>query len=149
MPTQMGRIALPLTSLSTTMGMLVTGSIIRPRIFISTSMRPPSVYTLADQRIRAGPGHANIDILAQNIVRRRRPDKIQRLMLRCAPDPLGRRLIETFDQALFHRAQISGVAAGLNLALQFLDDGKAADLFVLRDLILPRERRRIRAARVL
>src|SRR5258708_18279724 len=37
-PTQIGKIAWPCTSLSTTMGMFVTGSIIRPRIFISTSI---------------------------------------------------------------------------------------------------------------
>src|SRR5271167_1530506 len=38
MPTQMGRIAVPFTSFRTTIGMLVTGSINRPRIFISTSL---------------------------------------------------------------------------------------------------------------
>src|SRR6266404_4747463 len=36
----MGRTESPETSLRTTMGMLVTGSIIRPRIFISTSIVP-------------------------------------------------------------------------------------------------------------
>src|SRR5205814_1227990 len=41
MPTQMGNTAAPLTSLRMTMGMLVTGSIISPRIFISTSIWPP------------------------------------------------------------------------------------------------------------
>src|ERR1041384_1877496 len=38
MPTQMGRTASDPGSLRMTMGMLVTGSIIRPRIFISTSI---------------------------------------------------------------------------------------------------------------
>src|SRR5580704_744133 len=38
MPTQIGRTAVPCASLSTTMGMFVTGSIISPRIFISTSI---------------------------------------------------------------------------------------------------------------
>src|SRR5580700_11473685 len=41
MPTHTGRTELPCASFSTTMGMLVTGSIIRPRIFISTSIAPP------------------------------------------------------------------------------------------------------------
>src|SRR5208337_2441170 len=39
-PTQMGRIACPCTSFSTTIGICVTGSIIRPRTFISTSIAP-------------------------------------------------------------------------------------------------------------
>src|SRR5487761_720658 len=38
MPTQMGRTADPPLSRSMTIGMLVTGSIISPRIFISTSI---------------------------------------------------------------------------------------------------------------
>src|SRR5262249_40035926 len=37
---QIGSTALPCTSLRTTMGMLVTGSIINPRIFISSSIAP-------------------------------------------------------------------------------------------------------------
>src|SRR5579859_7542528 len=42
MPTQMGSTAVPLASFRITMGMLVTGSIISPRIFISTSIGPSS-----------------------------------------------------------------------------------------------------------
>src|SRR6266404_7310315 len=38
MPTQIGKMVLPCVSLRMTMGMLVTGSIIRPRMRISTSM---------------------------------------------------------------------------------------------------------------
>src|SRR5258708_32102816 len=40
-PTQIGRMELPCTSFRTTIGILVTGSIIRPRIFISSSIAPP------------------------------------------------------------------------------------------------------------
>ena len=44
-PTQMGSTVLPLMSLRITIGMLFTGSIMSPRIFISTSiifLRPPT-----------------------------------------------------------------------------------------------------------
>src|SRR5579875_3063054 len=41
MPTQMGRTESPVTSFKTTIGILVMGSIIRPRIFISISTSPP------------------------------------------------------------------------------------------------------------
>src|ERR1700692_2516099 len=128
MPTQMGRIALPLTSFRTTIGMLVTGSIINPRIFISTSMRCSpfvSVYTLAHQRVRAGAGDAHVYVTAQNIVGRSGAEKIQRLVPGGPADPLACGFIEAFDQALLDRPEIFGVAAGLNFALQLLHDDQA------------------------
>ena len=42
-PTQMGNTVSLFTSFSTTMGMLLTGSIIKPRIFISTSIADPVI----------------------------------------------------------------------------------------------------------
>ena len=45
-PTQIGRMAFPFMSFSITMGMLVTGSIINPRIFISTSIRVPLSFDI-------------------------------------------------------------------------------------------------------
>src|SRR5208282_5535136 len=50
----MGSTAVPPTSLRITMGMLVTGSITRPRIFISTSMRP---LQLSGHRPIGSSGH--------------------------------------------------------------------------------------------
>ncbi len=68
-PTQMGSTVLPLTSLRITMGMLVTGSIMSPRIFISTSMTPSQSslhhsYALTHQRVGAGARDPDRQVLA-------------------------------------------------------------------------------------
>src|SRR5215472_4665221 len=92
----MGKTALPFASLSTTMGMFVTGSIIRPRIFISTSIgashwhKPQPVFesvphpfpprtdensltsdVLTQQTIRSGARHANVHVCAQQVLLQR------------------------------------------------------------------------------
>src|ERR1019366_7104330 len=74
-PTQMGSTVLLPTSFRMTIGMLVTGSIISPRIFISTSIgsvpfldplhhrdRAGIGDALTDQRIGARPGHPYVEI---------------------------------------------------------------------------------------
>src|ERR1700678_465104 len=71
-PTQMGRTMAPLISLRITMGMLDTGSIINPRIFISTSIASSSVQlhhsllsnAFTYQRVGPRPRHAYGQILA-------------------------------------------------------------------------------------
>src|SRR5258708_35556723 len=98
MPTQIGSTVLLLTSFNMTMVMFVAGSIIMPRIFISTSISPPPPkplhHTLAHQRVRAGTRHAHVqippgEVFAVAIF----VHEIQRAILRCAPDPLPRCLI--------------------------------------------------------
>src|ERR1051325_4095111 len=97
-PTQMGRTAPPLTSLSTTIGRFVLGSIISPRIFISTSMFASSlsfsIYRFAHQGIRAGAGHPNIHILPGQVLVPSGTQKVQRLMLRGPADPLAGGFVE-------------------------------------------------------
>src|SRR5581483_9532919 len=78
-----------------------------------------------------------------------RPDKIQRLVLRSAADPLARRLIKSFYKLFLDPADCLSVAADLNGALLLLKDREAALLFVLVDVIFIAERGRIRTARVL
>src|SRR3984957_11010629 len=90
MPTQIGSTAVPCASLSTTMGMFVTGSIISPRIFISTSMGTSpdarmkdqtcfasatkespldnSDFVLADQTVRTGARNSHCHILSQKVL---------------------------------------------------------------------------------
>src|ERR1700683_1169327 len=116
----MGKIAVPLTSFSTTIGLLVTGSIIRPRIFISTSiwrLLPTLVYTLSGQRIGPGPSHAHIHVEAAQVFARGGWGEIGRLVLRSAADPLARGLVEPLHQALFHAPDIGGVLLNLNPTL--------------------------------
>src|ERR1700733_12023815 len=83
MPTQMGSTCALATSFRMTIGMFVTGSIISPRIFISTSMASlqhsavpvaggaarltlcvPSADGFSDQRIGASARDADVGVLA-------------------------------------------------------------------------------------
>src|SRR5690348_4156655 len=105
MPTQMGRIAVPLTSFKTTMGVLFIGSIISPRIFISTSITmllPPatSVYTFSGQRVGSGSRDPHFDVAAQQVVTGSRTQEVQSLVLGGAADPLAGRAVESLHQAL-------------------------------------------------
>src|SRR5207247_4491031 len=87
-PTQIGRIALPCTSLRTTMGMFVTGSIIRPRIFISTSIGPSRKLAdvLAEQTVGTCVRHSNLNVLSQKLSLRR--NEIQDAIAGCVTRPL-------------------------------------------------------------
>src|SRR5712691_10086645 len=157
MPTQMGRMAVPWQSFRTTIGMLVTGSIISPRIFISTSIPPSfrliSVYTFAGQRIRARAGHANLDITPQQVPTRSATrsgvQEIERLVLRRPSDPLTGGRVESFDQASLHRTNVVRVAPHLDGALPFLENGQPQALLFLWNLVPEAQRRRIRPPRVL
>src|ERR1039457_344251 len=152
MPTQIGRIELPPTSFKTTIGIFVTGSIMSPRIFISTSMVPPLVlllyYRFTGERIRARARHADREILAGEILAaiRVRIDgvrEIERTIPRGPPDPLARGLVVAFHHRFFHRSHQPAVAPDLDGALQLLQDGEAAALFFLGNMIVERQRRRV------
>src|SRR5580658_9425351 len=99
----MGSTVLLPTSFRMTIAILVTGSIMSPRIFISTSMRSlpfliPLHHTgglriehaLAHQRVRSGARDPHVEIAAHQcgarIVRMR---EIERPVLRSASDPLA------------------------------------------------------------
>src|ERR1700683_4259674 len=73
MPTQMGSTPLPWASLRPTTGMLVTGSIMRPRILTSSSMVPPgdSEQVLAGQTAGTRARDLDLQILSQKIFARR------------------------------------------------------------------------------
>src|SRR5579863_435597 len=119
MPTQIGSTVLLLMSFKMTMGMFVAGSIIRPRIFISTSIPPPPPqplhHTLTDQRIRSRARHPHIEIPADEIVTVvRLAGEIQRAILRRASDPLSQRLVAAFYQHLLHRTDGFRIPPDLN-----------------------------------
>src|SRR5690349_1912245 len=127
MPTQIGSTVLLLMSFKMTMGMFVAGSIMRPRIFISTSIPPPPPqplhHTLTYQRIRSCARHPHVEILTNETVAIVCfAGKIQRAILRCASDPLPQGLIPSLDQHLLHRADGFRIPPDLNGALPLLHD---------------------------
>src|SRR5262249_41066651 len=119
-PTQMGSTVLPFRSLRITMGMLVTGSIMSPRIFISTSMAPSQTplhhsYALAHQRVGARARHAHLQIPAdQRIVTACCIRKIQRAIVGRPPDPLTQRLIAALYENFANGANQLGIAPDLD-----------------------------------
>src|SRR5229473_7419310 len=122
MPTQIGSTVLLLMSFKMTIGMFVAGSIMRPRIFISTSIHPPPPqplhHTLAYQRVRPSARHAYIEIPSDQLfITRSIGDKIQRAILRRPPDPLPQSLIPALHQHFLHRSDRCRVAPDLDGAL--------------------------------
>src|SRR5215472_6878751 len=127
----MGRTVLPWTSRRITMGMLVTGSIMRPRIFISTSMAPSQLSlhhscTFAHQRVGPGAGDAHGQVRAQELVAvGGGMGEVESTVVGGAADPLAERGMPSLDQNFLDGADALGVAADLNQALFFLQDGEA------------------------
>src|SRR5271165_691592 len=120
-PTQIGSTALPFTSFRTTIGMFVTGSIIRPRIFISTSIAAlPSRrdQVLTHQAIRTSPCDANVYIFSQKGFARR--SDIYDPVARCATGPLIFAARGALDEHFGHAADQRLVALLLNGPLAFL-----------------------------
>src|ERR1700682_226681 len=142
----MGKTASPLVSFRITMGMLVTGSIISPRIFISTSIVAPGAISdfrlkssllrslyhhFAQQAVGKAPGgnHGNITARCRN--HRRRPGEIQRLVLRSATDPLTPGLVLSFNHHFKDMPHMPLIPPSLDLALSLLQDHQPAGfLFV-------------------
>jgi hypothetical protein len=101
-----------------TIGMLVTGSIIRPRIFISTSMfllhhnakLHHSLRSFRRPRNWARRASRERHVLAQSVPA---PPggmrEVQRAVARSAADPLSERLVAAFHIALLPRADERGV----------------------------------------
>src|SRR5258706_5851719 len=158
----MGRTALPCTSFRTTIGMFVTGSIIKPRILISTSMassrfvsttlRPSPQYPMwclvdvyADQAIRRGTLHLD-GYVASEQFRMHREDIHNAVARRmAAPLVLFPRLpfyvyFEFLSKQFF-------VCFGLNFSLPLHQHSEATASFFFWNGVGHRFGRRIRARR--
>src|SRR5437016_464467 len=175
MPTQIGSTEFPLTSLRMTMGMLVTGSSISPRIFISTSMEFP--LGPAD---RAGPGLGAMSLTRlqircflklepvirphtgqavgapcgnANLPREPNPvsfsGKVNHPVARRTSDRLAEPGLKPFDQHLELAPNQSLVPARLDRALLFLELGQSRRLLLVRDRVRPAASRCVRARGVL
>src|SRR5882724_8769570 len=125
----MGSTLLPLTSFRITIGMFVTGSIIRPRIFISSSISAscPSLHhthhTLSGKRIWTGARDPHGEVLSQQrLAAAIRMGEVQRAILRGAPDPLPQRFIAALDQRFFRGSDQLRVLADLDGPLLFEQD---------------------------
>src|ERR1700733_1270400 len=128
-------LALP-TSFRMTIGMLVTGSIIRPRIFISTSMCLLH-HGLTGQRVRAAARHAHVYVFTDELVRDLGAivRKTQGAVARGAAGPKAQRFVTPLDIDLFDGSDEAHIVANLNGALLFLDDGEPARFLFLRNMI--------------
>src|SRR5579863_1500754 len=88
-------------SFKITIGILLTGSIIRPRIIISTSIvtsRKLFLYhQFADQAVGETPRHSHLRVGTRFENARRISGEVQRLILRGAADPLAARPVITFN----------------------------------------------------
>src|ERR1700689_3114352 len=90
-PTQMGRTPVPCVSWRTTTGVLVAGSIIRPRILTSSSMvASAALYDLfANETEWCGARDSRLNIFSQKILARR--SEINDQVARGASGPLAAR----------------------------------------------------------
>src|SRR5436309_5219370 len=157
MPTQMGSTAAPFTSLRMTIGMLVTGSIIKPRIFISTSIAPslgslqgrsrlrPAPDPFAHQAIRPRGGHSNGHVSASPC---RLTWEIHYTVARGPADGLAQPGLETFHQHFEFLADEPAIALELDLALALLKDRQASSLLQVRHVIGPTQRQGLWAGRI-
>src|SRR5215472_14830266 len=100
----MGRTVLPFTSFRMTMGIFVTGSIMSPRIFISTSMSPPPTslhhsYGFTHQGVGPRARNPYRQVLShQRIAVRTRVREIEGAVIGGPANPLLERLVPSFDQ---------------------------------------------------
>src|SRR6516162_10313204 len=153
MPTQIGKMALPFVSFSTTMGMLLTGSIINPRIFISTSICGPlsslaAGHGLASQRIRAGTRDPNIQKFSNQclVVLRTRVSgvvEVERPVLCGSPDPLTRGLIIPLHERFLRGPDQLRVAPDLDGPLLFLENHETPRFLFFRNLVVERQSARV------
>src|SRR5215472_12196109 len=119
-PTQMGStVSLP-TSFSNTIGMLVTGSIINPRIFISTSIRAPrsdSLNHFSHQTVREARRASHVHVASGLQFRPLGRGEVHHLDLRRSAYPLLPRLVLPFYHDANGLAQVPPISMRLDLLL--------------------------------
>src|SRR5215472_1211563 len=145
----MGRIACPCTSFSTTMGMFVTGSIIRPRIFISTSMKASlgHCHVLAHQTVRRRSRYANLNVGSQKFMRR--GSEIYHAMRTGISRPLVLAARFSANQYLKRASNHRLALGGLDFPLALLQNCQPPSLLFLWNRIVHVQSGRVRPRRVL
>src|SRR5215472_7837050 len=145
----MGSTVSPCTSFRMTIGALVDGSTISPRIFISISMQCPLRYSFAYQAVGKTRGHPYRQVAACSGKNRLRGGKVQRFVLRGAAYDLSARPVVTFNHYFKNFSYVSAVVLSLDLPLAFEQDLQALGFHLVRDRIRHVYGRRIRARRIL
>src|ERR1700722_6798399 len=135
MPTQIGKTVSLLTSFRITIGILLAGSMTRPRIFISTSMvnsltRSPLRDGLADKAVGLAAGNPHRHIAAGSGTDELRRGEIHRLILRAAADDLASLAIESFNGCFHDLSYMLGIVGSLNLPLTIEKLRQATALFL-------------------
>src|SRR5258708_38992041 len=135
MAAQVGsKVAVP-TFLSTTMGMLVTGSIINPRIFISTSICPPLSNHLPNQAVGETLGYLHVNIPTGLWRGFFSAGKVQRDVLRGAADDLSASLVETFNHYFIDASYALLVVHPLDFPLPLLQNVQTLGLFFVGNAV--------------
>src|ERR1700676_4753421 len=141
--------AWPCTSFNTTIGILVTGSIIRPRIFISTSIEasPKLRHVLAHQTIGTRTGRANLHVGSQK--RAFLGSEIYNPVTCGVPTPLIFAARFVADEQFERVTNQGGIAPALISALHVLQDRKTTALILFGNRVRHGKRRRIGPRRIL
>src|SRR5579871_518549 len=124
-PTHIGSTVSPPTSLRITIGILLTGSIINPRIVISTSiwrdLHPGAEASLyhqfTSQTVGKTARHQYLLVASHLRTDAIRSREVERLILRCPPNPLRLGFISNFNHHFRYRSYVFLVAINLDIAL--------------------------------
>src|SRR5580765_3767584 len=141
-------VSLP-TSFSTTIGMLVTGSIIKPRIFISTSIHALLLDQFAQKTVWKTPGNEHVNITAHGGNCTFRAGKVQGNVLRGTPNHLGPGLVFSFNHYFIDLADASFIVGSLYLALPLLQNLKTLRFLLVGDAVNHAKGRRVGPGRIL
>src|SRR5271165_1636005 len=154
MPTQMGMTESEAGSFRTTIGMLVAGSIISPRIRTSMSMESPfpleyaGLDGFAYKTVWMRSGDSHLYVASRRGCYRARPGEIDRLVLAAAAGDLTTCRILAFNHDFHYLSQVPGIVSPLNLALAVKQHLKPVSLFGFRDGIDHDQGRRVGPGRV-
>src|ERR1700761_7806130 len=108
MPTQMGRTVSLFTSFRITIGILLAGSMTRPRIFISTS-----INRLPGKAVRIAVGDPHRHVAARSRTNRLRSREVDGFVLRTASNDLATALVEPFNRCFQNLPYMVGIVRPL------------------------------------
>src|SRR6202167_6315186 len=148
MPTQIGRTVSLFTSFKITIGILVAGSMTRPRIFISTSMvnsltRATLRDGLADKAVGVAVGNPHRNITSRSGTDQVRSREVDGLVLRAAANTLASLAVNSFNRRFHHFSYVPGVTSSLNFTLAVEEHLQTTALLLFRDAVAQRNRRSV------